>query len=956
MPDPQIRASFYLSPTIDHWWRWGEDAQVLTWADDRTIAFAPEVRAVLARLAPGGLPPFGAVSLLLAAARDGWAQSPGRALIEGYARILGRTGITHGGSGTPMEMMPHGTIGRMELLLGLDAVGQLPKELCGTPEGKGALAELVFEGLPGRGEPADADLILRALDAGLSPGLLRPQLSHDETIAQFVREVRGLAEGLSRVDAEALRRRMTTGIELDVRPAGAEVPPPQRVRQLLAELRADPELSPLANLARDLMAAVSVPRTLRVHEDMPVGGAADLSNRGPLDRLLLSELAHDDLTLAVRVALNEALYLRRESPPREPPHCRAILLDAGVRMWGVPRVFATAVALALAATHDPKAAINVFRAAGDGVAPVDLTTRAGLEAHLAALETAAHPGRALASFLDAARSPAGAATPATPLDAFVITHADAAADADFVAAVRALNEPSIYVASVDRAGAFNLAARTRAGEKPIRAAKLSLDAVLAQPKNAPPGKRPGVPLIRPDVDRHDLPAILFAEPFPLLLPHAADPARSAASVHGLFTVTPDGRLLHWRDGGRGARQLTASLPRGALHRIAVDEATGAVHVLITPNGKSGAVLVVAEADGEPCRQFPIEMPVRRIVQAFVWAGLLYIVHERQVDAFSMRDGGHQASINLPPGARWANGRFFRWGNRHCVVTYDGSAALRWEQVAALLNTRALFDRAGYERPWAVTDDWKVVHPDGGARVALGPTFSAAELLGTSRDGKRLAFKGFDPLGNTLAVDLDEPRKPPQRFRGEAWRASLLEPHIHWSRATPSTLRSRFGGIFVDSQSRLALMKASSRSVAAQARTIRADGTGGGPRYTFLNNDGNGITLADVCSIYPSNAPPRLFTVVKRLAAGLPAMYLASWPDGSRAWLDGRGLLHLKSSDPRLPELTLVLRHDPHHAAAPTAAWSSDGKVCGPPFFIGDARPEDPGYFMELIGRFVQRLQ
>ena len=42
---------------------------------------------------------------------------------------------------------------------------------------------------------------------------------------------------------------------------------------------------------------------------------------GDFDRLLVSELAHDDLTLSVRIALNEALYLRREAPARDPrPH------------------------------------------------------------------------------------------------------------------------------------------------------------------------------------------------------------------------------------------------------------------------------------------------------------------------------------------------------------------------------------------------------------------------------------------------------------------------------------------------------------------------------------------------------------------------------------------------------------------------------------------------------------
>ena len=98
--------------------------------------------------------------------------------------------------------------------------------------------------------------------------------------------------------------------------------------------------------ARELLAALRLPRPLVVREDLPIGGVADLTNRGDLDRLLLSELAHDDLTLATRVALNEALYMRREPPLGEPPRTLWLLLDSGVRLWGWPRVFATAAALA----------------------------------------------------------------------------------------------------------------------------------------------------------------------------------------------------------------------------------------------------------------------------------------------------------------------------------------------------------------------------------------------------------------------------------------------------------------------------------------------------------------------------------------------------------------------------------------------------------------------------------
>src|SRR5918997_4843385 len=89
MPDPHIRAAFYLSPTLDALWRWSDSAEVLTWPDDATIAFRAEVEAVLGRLAPGGLPPFGAVALLLAACREGWFTSRGRETIAGYARVFG---------------------------------------------------------------------------------------------------------------------------------------------------------------------------------------------------------------------------------------------------------------------------------------------------------------------------------------------------------------------------------------------------------------------------------------------------------------------------------------------------------------------------------------------------------------------------------------------------------------------------------------------------------------------------------------------------------------------------------------------------------------------------------------------------------------------------------------------------------------------------------------------------
>ena len=139
---------------------------------------------------------------------------------------------------------------------------------------------------------------------------------------------------------------MQTGLDQLLKAAKLELPVVDRARSLLAELDKDPEWRGLARLTRNLMAAVSLPQPVSDHDDLPLGGVSDITNRGQLDRLLLSELAQDDLMFTARMAVNELLYLRRETPPRPHAETRWLLLDSGLRLWGVPRIFATAVALA----------------------------------------------------------------------------------------------------------------------------------------------------------------------------------------------------------------------------------------------------------------------------------------------------------------------------------------------------------------------------------------------------------------------------------------------------------------------------------------------------------------------------------------------------------------------------------------------------------------------------------
>jgi hypothetical protein len=86
-----------------------------------------------------------------------------------------------------------------------------------------------------------------------------------------------------------------------------------------------------------------------------------------------------------------------------------------------------------------------------------------------------------------------------------------------------------------------------------------------------------------------------------------------------------------------------------------------------------------------------------------------------------------------------------------------------------------------------------------------------------------------------------------------------------------------------------------------------------------------------------------------IPAGLGCtLQVAEWPNGSKAFLDSRGLLHLKSHDPSLAEVSLVL------SDREVAGWTSDGYVCGPSFFFDDQRPSNPRKVFHRIEDFLSR--
>ena len=917
----------YFRQPEPQFWTWGDDA--IGWTKGTTIVFYQELADILRRLAIDGLPRFSPLLLLLAACRESYRRERIERVLSQEKALLT---ATISGLG----------LASSELLDSLDMINRLPKELRSSVDAKVALIETVFQGrrffpaeyavatlellksipaseLLGCATTASEDTQIWAKEELLgAPGEMWPHVSSALLV---------MRAGLNRIDEAALRLRLRTGLDRLPKPAEIEPPPAESLRAFVSRLRHDPELSGLGRLAHDLMAAVQVPRGVSEPEDLQLGGVSDIANRGPLDRLLVSELAHDDLTLAVRVAVGEALYLRREAPPRTPVRQRHLLIDCGIRLWGVPRVFAAATGLALAATADRHTEVAAWRATAHGIEPIEFGTREGLVDLLEQLEASPHPATAVTRFFDTLE---GASTEA---DAILITHEDVLTDRDFVRAMADAVERPFYIVTVDRDGRFRLIARSGRGSKTIREAQFDLDRLLA------PGNRPTAPLIRPDAGS-DLPAILSVKPFPLLLPHQVNLDRMAYHpAYGAVTVAHDGRLMHWRHPGQAALEIAASVPPGEVRHISIDD-EGVLRLVAGGQPNVPLVLLwVKLASGQRGRMTidPTVHPSSSVVYYqnalfFIWNDSIRVVNDRG-----------DVSPPCATTRRHKGGRFFSWGKQAWyALSFDGQTPqltrLPLHKSVNPSTVIAMFDMRGHDGPWAITDAGLVIGATNG--VVLWHGWGAkAELVKVSDCGRHLivrlpASQANDHLSRTYRLSLNPGGSPVFTLCGKnAVPAMLADPALG-SLLCGGSLRHRFQQIGVNAERRLTLVSRKDHAI-----TI---GPGLNSSQPVIESC-DGMEFTRVQSFQPTEGLPDVRYVMR----------VARWADGSRAWIDSRGLLHLKSSDRALPELTIVLVH-----SGEVAAWASDGRIWGRTFYTGHANVEARlgEDLLAAIDAFVTRLQ
>ncbi len=897
-PDRQ-QAIDYLRAPAGGLWRWAENGRVLVWRDGTTIAFREEIDRILEALAPNGLPSFGAIVFLLAACR-GKVPAVSDIIPESNTALPARLG-----SKASLLLAARAQLkAQLEAALAeLNKVARLPAEIKSYLPAKCVLATAVFE-------PAKVERYIeaRAVLRGMGEPMNEAELTDPERTGMsgsYVRQVHIVAEGLKLHTPESLLLRLRTGLDELPKEAEAELPVVERARRLIDELSRDREYGFVARAARELMAAVRLPRRLQERQQLAIGGVADISNRGPLDRLLLSELAYDDLTLAVRVALNEALYLRREPPLREPPGTLALLLDSGVRLWGVPRVLATALALAFIACDKQHSRVLAWRARGKELQPVDLLSREGLVQHLGALAATAHPGEALRAFTEAL-------APLAEAQSVVITDVDALHDPEFRRALA--NNPGApgFIATVDRSGRFELHALPLARRPPVCEADLDIEALFET--------KAGVSVVKVAGDP-SLPAIFGVVPFPFLLPLAGSLDFWVQDPDGVtYGVLEDRRLAQFRGPGSGARMLAGELPHGRT--VWMDCLGETVYVvkagsterparLLSMRVPHGELRVIDLASG------PEMLAVHRYGEVIV------VLRSYDVRAYSLNDGRLVGQVRNP--YEWCHGRFLRGPAHMHFALWDGQQ-VKLERITMPLGYSPavivkVFDREGMEGPWLVHCSGVVVSTATGEQVQLPMPAVRSHLqpdIRISRNGHRIYFSTTAnwhrikdlklgivvPLANDFIgkplLDLP-PMMPTWNIRRIVHNVAQMPfPAFCWGR------KRNWSTFQVEK-------KAGQSRLTTYPVQALGEGT---PAATF---EGRPLKRAPGC-----------------------VLRMAELPGGGKVFLDSRGLLHFKSHDSKTPQVSLVLCHNE------IAGWTSDGHVCGPPFFFEGEYVSEPEVVRERL--------
>lgn len=450
----------YFRPYKNYFWEWEEDGRVIAIPNSATIAYKEQMSDVVERLAPQGLPLFGALLLTVIATNPN-AQSALDAVNAIMTRVLK----------TPESVY------LTKAMTFLRMLSSLPE-----PYKKGDRRALLLQVLFSRSHNSvsvsDSKVVYEYLIHMTTPQEPVERHSDDTRDLKVVallglrfKSVHDILEALAGVpDANQ--------IEIEFQPEPGDQPSDQP--DLVDALIANSATFTVGSLIRWLWGGLNIPVHSALPSVQPLGGVSDLTNKGDFDKLLVSEFANDDLVFLSRLANNEALYIHREIPPAHNDLKRVILIDASIKCWGTPKAIAFATMLAIA--RHPKTDIDceAFVLGADTYHPVAIDNIHTIIDALHIVAGTLHCAEALGAFLnDRGRD--------KNKEVFFITEASTVKQSALLKTMTEYHQQLNYVVFTDVEGNIDVYKRHQSSKKHVQHIKLPLETLWK--KDAPPTKQ-----------------------------------------------------------------------------------------------------------------------------------------------------------------------------------------------------------------------------------------------------------------------------------------------------------------------------------------------------------------------------------------------------------------------------------------------------------------------------------
>lgn len=366
----------YLQSYQDYFWQYEDAGKVIAIPNGNTIGYSEVVLSEIVKyLAPQGLPRFGALLLAIVATNPRGAES-----IDAIFSIVA--------SKVDVDKEIRDAITFAKLL------AQLPDRYK-----KGKLRIELFRGIfysshnsigalksKKIGAALDGDFVISKYDKVLSKSPLP-----NGHIATDFRVLGLIGRQLNSIEAILVRLAYLPTYEDDL---DLQIEKEPGADSLIDQLMQDEKTFYAGALVSRLIGGLNIPFHSSLPSLQPLGGVADITNKGSFDKLLVSEFSFDDDVLMSRLANNESLYHHREVPPADNNYHRIILIDTTLKNWGNIRTIAFATMLAITNHPQNNNPCRVFLV-GKSYVEVEFETASDIISAMQILDSSLDPGAGL---------------------------------------------------------------------------------------------------------------------------------------------------------------------------------------------------------------------------------------------------------------------------------------------------------------------------------------------------------------------------------------------------------------------------------------------------------------------------------------------------------------------------------------------------------------------------------